>query len=328
MSELHLESETDVKITPSALYNNLAQVGGLCVYGSKTETVLVKSQSARCLQPPSNVSVNLNDNVMALTSFPFCGKLLIFVTFPTVSHIWDLTKEVHIGIVSFTELRDNECARTLSVTVVEEGKVIVTVGTTFGNVYFFEMIGNDLKPLVGMKKSKNVHKAAVSCASGNPFISSGCVNKDIVAATGDVKGEILLWARTRDIIFQIPSHGGINDCVTGIVVDISFIVGAFGCGKIRFFSLKSGVLMVEIAAHARWINALSYEPVTRQIASCSDDGMICVWQLPENEQKLADTKLVNYANRKNALWTGCAFTEPGVLMSVAFDFDHMFRFRA
>ena len=44
------------------------------------------------------------------------------------------------------------------------------------------------------------------------------------------------------------------------------IVGAFGSGHIRVFSSSKGSLLAEVAAHAKWINAIDVAHVT---------GMVC-----------------------------------------------------
>ena len=44
------------------------------------------------------------------------------------------------------------------------------------------------------------------------------------------------------------------------------IVGAFGSGHIRVFSSTKGSLLAEVAAHAKWINAIDVAHVT---------GMVC-----------------------------------------------------
>ena len=49
---------------------------------------------------------------------------------------------------------------------------------------------------------------------------------------------------------------------TSVCLWNNLVVGGYGSGHIRVFSAATGKMMVEIAAHARWIHAIDVAPET------------------------------------------------------------------
>lgn len=67
----------------------------------------------------------------------------------------------------------------------------------------------------------------------------------------------------------------------------SIIIAAYGSGHIRLFTLTASsnpLLLVEVAAHARWITAIDVATDEGTILSVSEDSFVKVWDIIENNR--------------------------------------------
>jgi len=60
-----------------------------------------------------------------------------------------------------------------------------------------------------------------------------------------------------------------------------WLLSAYCTGQVRIHDVLSKALMVQIAAHARWINALDVHPTKDVMATAAEDCTVSVWRLPE-----------------------------------------------
>lgn len=59
---------------------------------------------------------------------------------------------------------------------------------------------------------------------------------------------------------------------------------AYGSGHIRLFSVHpTAAMLVEVAAHARWITALDLAPDSGRLLSVGEDSLVRVWQIREDQ---------------------------------------------
>lgn len=105
----------------------------------------------------------------------------------------------------------------------------------------------------------------------------------------DESGRMVLW----DSMSNFEKIGGTNGdgtpC-TSVCLWNNLVVGGYGSGHIRIFSATTGKMMVEIAAHARWIHAIDIAQESGLVVSCSEDSFVKVWRLPHDGE--TDVKLI------------------------------------
>lgn len=65
------------------------------------------------------------------------------------------------------------------------------------------------------------------------------------------------------------------------------IIAAYGSGHIRLFSMPTSsdpLLLVEVAAHARWITAIDVATNEGTVLSVSEDSFVKVWDIIETNK--------------------------------------------
>jgi len=99
-------------------------------------------------------------------------------------------------------------------------------------------------------------------------------------------------------------------------------VFAFACGHIRIFHAIKNYLMVEIAAHSRWINAIQIHPDKPILACCAEDTHVTVWTLPTDKHPQVSSLLVQ--SPAPALLTGLRFASGDTIAVTAYDSRFVF----
>ena len=83
------------------------------------------------------------------------------------------------------------------------------------------------------------------------------------------------------------------------------LAAGYESGLVRFFALRSRKKVVEVAAHARGINAMALSP-DNLLATTSDDGAVQVFTMPDAENHF-ETRVIFSASVSDKLPTGLAF---------------------
>lgn len=76
------------------------------------------------------------------------------------------------------------------------------------------------------------------------------------------------------------------------------IITAYGSGHIRLFSTSTSSdpqLLVEVAAHARWITALDVAMDEGTVLSVSEDSFVKVWDIIETNTTVYNQFIYNFA---------------------------------
>lgn len=338
-AELRIENDDQKKVVPSALYNNLAHAGGLRLFAFKKEAVVLKASSVRLLSLDARTNGGKRRGpVSHVTAGLVEGKLTAIVTSADGVELWDLAKEV---LASSTQVGRSSPSSSTSAAPPAAGPVVpqctafgqnngasfFVTGTSDGAVAFYS-VNSELQS-TPLGRSAGAHQSAVMAVGTSPNANSA-----LLAASGDANGNVIFWGRGMTAAKVVPPPASAaGDSVTGIVSNNNFFIVAYGGGKVRLFSSNSGALVVEVAAHARWINAIAVEPTLsastggQHFATAADDGAVLVWQAPSdaNGHKLS---LVGQKTVKNYLWTGIAFADAGDrrLFAAAYDVDRAYTF--
>eukprot|EP00994_Dinema_validum_P000440 NODE_1082_length_1108_cov_57.801700_g831_i0.p1 GENE.NODE_1082_length_1108_cov_57.801700_g831_i0~~NODE_1082_length_1108_cov_57.801700_g831_i0.p1 ORF type:complete len:301 (+),score=91.42 NODE_1082_length_1108_cov_57.801700_g831_i0:80-982(+) len=298
-----MAEEIPLKATPSLLYQNLSYGDGKFVYIHKTEAHVlnVKTKETSFLLAKDKISqakvVDVN------------GQKLVVLAARGSTQFWDLAKE---KIVFQVPLEDEDKDTFLSRGIASSGNQVF-VGHSYGAISVIEVNGEAGSVTSTLKE----HKEVIT------DISSGDINGESVIVSADIAGEVVIWDKTRT-----PTHieKAAGDTCTCIAVTSNNIVCGYGSGKIRLFN-TSGKKVCEIAAHARWLNAIDYCAKTNTLASVAEDMLLQFWKVPT----AADPKVALKGHKflKDSLLSGVKFTDEGNQVAcTAYDTEKLFVFDA
>jgi hypothetical protein len=110
--------------------------------------------------------------------------------------------------------------------------------------------------------------------------SNGATN---LVASADGTGQLVVLAVgpdgscAREMEFEFDAAS----LCTAVRMRRGVLLTAHASGQVRLYDLANKCIMAQIAAHARWINALEVHPARDMFATASEDATISVWRLPE-----------------------------------------------
>ncbi|RZF43382.1 hypothetical protein LSTR_LSTR001643 [Laodelphax striatellus] len=148
------------------------------------------------------------------------------------------------------------------------------VGNSAGCIRVFVMLEDGEIAFVDRKLR---HREAVTdlASNGNQVVSA------------DESGCVYLWTLTGEELIQWGELPIYEWSCTSVKIWQDLIVTAYGSGHIRLFSANrdtsSVALLVEVGAHARWINSLDIAPDQGLILTVSEDTFAKVWQIKKGE---------------------------------------------
>lgn len=126
-----------------------------------------------------------------------------------------------------------------------------------------------------------------------------------VIASGDQDGNVVVWAVNRDHLHKDATFPSYGFACTSIHIWHKLIVVAYGSGHIRLFSIHpTAAMLVEVAAHARWITALDLAPDSGRLLSVGEDSLVRVWQIRE-EQPMIEHRF--HSSIKDSMLVGGRF---------------------
>jgi len=109
-----------------------------------------------------------------------------------------------------------------------------------------------------------------------------------VLASGDSSGLLTIWSLDEQdgegaLVPQVKLEDWSGFPLTTLSIWNKYkdgvLVAGFGSGHLRLFSLPSGRLLAEIAAHNGWITGMDLASQSGLLLTCSEDGYARVWQL-------------------------------------------------
>ena len=89
--------------------------------------------------------------------------------------------------------------------------------------------------------------------------------------------------------FSLKSHLDYSLLIATLV-----LIAAYSTGLIQLFSLPGMCLLVEKAAHIRWITQLL--PISNGFVSAAEDSFIHLWQLDDDTDDTNDIKDIDYVD--------------------------------
>lgn len=169
----------------------------------------------------------------------------------------------------------------------------------------------------------------LSPTSENPIVdlSAGQVFDDpsrALVCSADAAGAVLVHALEADgtwmhcCAFETGTVDGTPSLCTSARMRGNHLFTAYSTGHIRIYDLVSCTMCVQIAAHARWINALEVHPGGMVFATAAEDTTIQVWDFVD-PTKVAHLYSIPVAD---ALLCGVAFcggNERDTICATAYD---------
>eukprot|EP01062_Namystynia_karyoxenos_P049258 TRINITY_DN3767_c3_g1_i1.p1 TRINITY_DN3767_c3_g1~~TRINITY_DN3767_c3_g1_i1.p1 ORF type:complete len:362 (+),score=108.94 TRINITY_DN3767_c3_g1_i1:126-1088(+) len=301
------------KTAPSLLYNNLSMCGPMVAYVHKAEVVLIditKPDSPVISHPIGGAPAQAVHQVKLV---PLGSRLAMLVACTDHLQIWDAEKESRICSCN-TDSGEVYLSRGIAALPGKGDSATIFVGHSTGSISVIDYQAGDCK----LTKTLSRHGDCVSdvCAGDAEGVGA-------VIASADIAGELVLWGEDLNESASATFQG---DTLTSVHVTGPYVAAAFGSGRLRLYSAKGCAVCCEIAAHSRWIPALSVHPESNLMASVSEDMLLCVWRTPckANGGKV---QLLGHRLLQDCLLTGVQISEDGRRVCVnAYDWDrfHMF----
>lgn len=177
------------------------------------------------------------------------------------------------------------------------GSNLLCVGNNVGSLYIFHLFDQQSEAV--LVQNQRGHKYGISAIAG----PSDQVTD--VIASGDQDGNVVVWAVNRDHLHKDATFPSYGFACTSIHIWHKLIVVAYGSGHIRLFSIHpTAAMLVEVAAHARWITALDLAPDSGRLLSVGEDSLVRVWQIRE-EQPMIEHRF--HSSIKDSMLVGGRF---------------------
>ncbi|XP_052122234.1 WD repeat-containing protein 54-like isoform X2 [Frankliniella occidentalis] len=171
-------------------------------------------------------------------------------------------------------------------------------GNNVGSLYIFHLFDQQSEAV--LVQNQRGHKYGISAIAG----PSDQVTDDVIAS-GDQDGNVVVWAVNRDHLHKDATFSSYGFACTSIHIWHKLIVVAYGSGHIRLFSIHpTAAMLVEVAAHARWITALDLAPDSGRLLSVGEDSLVRVWQIRE-EQPMIEHRF--HSSIKDSMLVGGRF---------------------
>jgi len=264
--------------------------------GAITDTIFVGMSEESEFAPPLRV--------MAVRWVAMGGvQCLVVLTLDGVEVYDQFAKRLYKHRAPATPKDVDRCCR--GVTVV--GGKFLCVGTSAGAIMVIEIRG----------PGKFKHVADLAGGHAAPIFDLTSDASDATSGTmvsSDGAGLLILWDLAKLIpllqvggeipMIQLSAPDENSACIC-MCISKGLLAAGYSSGLVRFFNLINRRKVVEIAAHARGINAMTIS-CDNLLATTSDDGAVQVWSMPDPENQY-DTRIVFSAAISDKLPTGLAF---------------------
>lgn len=163
----------------------------------------------------------------------------------------------------------------------------VSIGVADGSVLVFHV---PIKgPGIKLQETLNGHSHSICdiASDGDMMVTS------------DEVGKIIKW-KAGGHFTKISEINGFGYPCSSICLLNDLVIGGYGSGHIRVFNSASGVMLAEVCAHSRWINAMDISQESGLLVSASEDSYVRVWKITHNpfnleflhEESITDVQLV------------------------------------
>ncbi|KAJ9458013.1 Katanin p80 WD40 repeat-containing subunit B1 [Diplonema papillatum] len=317
MSELPGPSVVGLKgsdTTPSLLYNNLTSIDGWVAFVHKNDAVVVdisRPDAPVISHPLQGVEGKAKLAVYQVKAVEVADVPILLCATQTGLVIYDLAKAKVITQLDASDAKDIFMSRGMC-SIPQGNGTTLLLGHSNGDISVLNFEGAECSVIKTLSKHED-NVSDVACGTTDAGST--------VVASADISGELILWSENFDLVAQASFSG---DTATSLHVFGSFVAASFGSGLIRLYNAHDCSVAIEIAAHARWINAMTYSPSHDLLASVSEDMLLCLWQMPSKSNG-GKVTLHSYKLLKDCLLTGVRFVNSQLVVT-AYDWDRLYLF--
>lgn len=158
------------------------------------------------------------------------------------------------------------------------GEVVAVVGDAEGGVDVLRFTAQG-QPLLAAVASVPVQAherrgiAALDVCADEEAVSTAMV------ISGDAAGHVVVWRGVNPVLCLPPPNAADAVAAVKLLSGTSHAAVAYGGGGIRVVERESGSAVLELHAHARWINTLAYSSALQMMVSAAEDGQVYVWDV-------------------------------------------------
>ncbi|CAM9501906.1 unnamed protein product, partial [Pylaiella littoralis] len=204
---------------------------------------------------------------------------------------------------------------TQGIGMVPAGRLFI-VGCSDGDVFAFQAKTGAQGEACELTATLRGHGQPVTCAGAD---SECCVS-------GDAGGTIIVWNIAKHLERECSFDGDGNPA-TALCARDGTVVASYSTGHVRIFNTQKRMLVIEIAAHSRAINAIDLHPSSMLLATVGEDLFLNVWELSEcgQEGPCGQVGLLATSRADNRLLTGVRFLGDGSyrIIGLAYDCDRL-----
>lgn len=268
---------TKLEASPSLLYNNCSCSATKLAIAHKDNVYTLDTRSMDGKVPATLDKVALREPLSGVMQVAWCtvaGQSLLVIATRAGFSVWssDASKQLFSLTHSALGIHTDDtlyhfCRGICAIPSTDQ----LCIGTSWGDILIATVTGE----AVSMGTPLRGHRAAINCIAAD--------EKSIIS--GDDTGAIHVWD-VPTMSYRLGYEGAGFPC-TSIAVRGDIAIAGFASGYIRIYRVlisAAGKPMhheVEIAAHARCVNAVDLHPTQYTFASVGEDCVVNVWSLPE-----------------------------------------------
>ncbi|KAJ0041621.1 hypothetical protein NL108_010449, partial [Boleophthalmus pectinirostris] len=151
--------------------------------------------------------------------------------------------------------------------------VFLRPGVSSGSILVFDIPSKGSN--ITLSEVLEEHKEPMTDMASECSGSQECI-ADMVSA--DDGGNLCVWKAGEEfhLLNKIP---GFDMTCSSVKLWKGTVAAGYGTGQIRLYEAVTGILHVEINAHARWINSLDIAPFSGLLLSAAEDSLVRVWHI-------------------------------------------------
>jgi WD40 repeat protein len=194
------------------------------------------------------------------------------------------------------------------------------VGTSQGQLISFTSAQSTGAKTTSFDCSDLKLDAVLPLSGANSPVSAVAASSSVVAYGFD-SGSIIFLDPNKGHSVMFKNSTSLSPC-TSMIAKNDVVIAGFSTGHIRIFRCNICELAVEIRAHARPVSGLAFSPRSAYFASCGEDQIVNVWDLPDFSSR-ASSSVSNIQSIKlqNQYLTGVAFISHNKIGVASYDDD-------
>ncbi|TNV77557.1 hypothetical protein FGO68_gene3676 [Halteria grandinella] len=196
------------------------------------------------------------------------------------------------------------------------GDEFIAAGTVTGEIYSCILNGATFVKELAFQMT---HASSITAMSGDP--------KSQTLAVGNSNGYVIIFDCDNQTEWKakasVPTKDEIPVVSVGLIVKggENYYAVAYANGSVKLIT-PAGVVVSEIGAHSRGINALTCHPQRPIFATCSDDTFVNVYEVTGETVENLDVNLLLSSKVNDFVIVGLAFGGDGLKSLIGAPYDY------